>query len=298
MTRRIIMKIKNKKLIIIALLLISIFGCIIVLSLSLFRGQPANTTEKLANGVIYSRIVLSEPRPIVIHIVEAQMDLAHIKPFVTPADDLSSDKPLIARTTSEALESFDLQVAINGNTFSPWYDFSIFGYFPHSGDWVAAEGNTISNNVAYGKEKGDDNFMSLYFKGNRVITGWGNDGANNGISGIGPVVVEGELYHSTLIDNSIHPRTLVGTNQQGNKLYMIVVDGRQWGYSHGIKLTEIGNILMEVGVYNAINLDGGGSSTLVIKDADGNPLVLNSPIHQHIPGRERPVANHLGIIIK
>ncbi len=44
-----------------------------------------------------------------------------------------------------------------------------------------------------------------------------------------------------------------------------------------------------------MNLDGGGSSTMVVAGRDGQSRVLNSPIDNYIPGRERPVANHLGI---
>lgn len=279
------------------LTLIFIVPTLLLFGSSLFRRTPANTTDNIAQGVVYKRLVLSDPRPIIIHIVEAQINLPHIKPFVTPPDDLSSDKPVKARTTSEFLETFDLQVAINGNTFNPWYDFSLLGYYPHSGDWVAPDGHTVSDKVIYGKEKGEDNSVGLYFQGSRILTGWGMDGSSNGISGIWSIIVEGEIDPIISDDNSIHPRTIVGTNQQGNILYMVVVDGRQWGYSHGIKLTEIATILIDLGVYNAINLDGGGSSTLVIEGADGQPLVLNSPIHQHIPGKERPVANHIGIKI-
>ena len=50
-------------------------------------------------------------------------------------------------------------------------------------------------------------------------------------------------------------------------------------------------------VHNAINLDGGGSSTMVI-EKDGKPVVLNSPIEGGLAGRERLVANHFGIEIK
>jgi exopolysaccharide biosynthesis protein len=46
-----------------------------------------------------------------------------------------------------------------------------------------------------------------------------------------------------------------------------------------------------------MSLDGGGSSTMVIEGDDGEPKILNSPIDQYIPGRERPVANHLGIYL-
>jgi len=47
-----------------------------------------------------------------------------------------------------------------------------------------------------------------------------------------------------------------------------------------------------------MSLDGGGSSTVVIEGKDGKPEILNSPIDIYIPGRERPVGNHLGIYVK
>jgi hypothetical protein len=47
-----------------------------------------------------------------------------------------------------------------------------------------------------------------------------------------------------------------------------------------------------------MSLDGGGSSTMVIEGRDGGPRVLNTLIDEGIPGRERAVANHLGIFIK
>ena len=52
---------------------------------------------------------------------------------------------------------------------------------------------------------------------------------------------------------------------------------------------------MDQGGYNVLNLDGGDSVTLAVEGQNGLPQVLNSPIHNHIPGPERPVGNHLGI---
>jgi len=57
----------------------------------------------------------------------------------------------------------------------------------------------------------------------------------------------------------------------------------------------LASIIIEFGGYSALNLDGGGSSALVIEGEDGKPLQLGSAIHTRIPGRERPIANHLGI---
>ena len=56
--------------------------------------------------------------------------------------------------------------------------------------------------------------------------------------------------------------------------------------------------MIDIGAHDAMNLDGGGSSTLVVRGEDGQPRILNSPIDLYIPGRERPVGNHLGIYFK
>jgi exopolysaccharide biosynthesis protein len=60
-------------------------------------------------------------------------------------------------------------------------------------------------------------------------------------------------------------------------------------------MAELRQIAAQYGGYSAIALDGGGSTTLVAQDNAGRPLVLNSPIDNHFAGRERPVANHLGV---
>jgi exopolysaccharide biosynthesis protein len=54
-------------------------------------------------------------------------------------------------------------------------------------------------------------------------------------------------------------------------------------------------LLIQQGAYTGMSLDGGGSSTMVIEGANGEPVILNSPIDNYIPGRERPVGTHLGI---
>ena len=60
---------------------------------------------------------------------------------------------------------------------------------------------------------------------------------------------------------------------------------------------KLAELLILQGANIAMSLDGGGSSTMVIEGKNGEPVILNSPIDNYIPGRERPVANHLGIFI-
>jgi exopolysaccharide biosynthesis protein len=60
-----------------------------------------------------------------------------------------------------------------------------------------------------------------------------------------------------------NPRTAIGTNQYGDKLYIVEVDGRQTGWSVGMTNPEVADILVQMGAWRAINLDGGGSSSFI-----------------------------------
>jgi len=82
------------------------------------------------------------------------------------------------------------------------------------------------------------------------------------------------------------PRTAIGETKNG-KLIFIVVDGRQPVYSIGATLEELAELLRNLGCVNAINLDGGGSSTMYF-----NGKIMNRPSD----GNERPINN--AIIIK
>jgi exopolysaccharide biosynthesis protein len=98
-------------------------------------------------------------------------------------------------------------------------------------------------------------------------------------------------------DGEREPRTAIGINRNGRYLYIIVVDGRQPFYSSGATFLELAKLLVDQGAFFAMALDGGGSSTMVVEGGNGEPVILNSPIDNYIPGRERPVANHFGVYV-
>lgn len=79
-----------------------------------------------------------------------------------------------------------------------------------------------------------------------------------------------------------HPRTAVGLKEDA--LLWVVVDGRQPGYSEGMSLYELAEFLRNAGCKDGLNLDGGGSSTLLVRGS-----VVNRPSD----GRERPIVNAL-----
>jgi hypothetical protein len=261
--------------------------------LILFPGRPKPVTEELFRGVEYRRIVRDTPRKLVIHAVEVRLALGSVKAFVTPPDNPGSDRPLKARTTSEFLEKYDLKIAVNGDGFEPWWVMGPF-YYPHDGDPVSPQGFAMSDGVVYSEISDEKAPMLVFGAGRQVDISWTIGGAKNVISGSNLLVDDGAVVEG-LSDKKLHPRTAVGLNQAGTHLIIVVVDGRQTGYSEGVTLAELAEIMVEQGAYRATDLDGGGSSTLVRADENGKAVLLNSPVHQGIPGIERPVANHLGI---
>jgi len=76
-----------------------------------------------------------------------------------------------------------------------------------------------------------------------------------------------------------NPRTAIGLSKNNRIMTIFVADGRGAGGSYGLTGAEMANILAkDYGVYNAINLDGGGSTTLAMKDPiTGEPRIVNVP---------------------
>jgi exopolysaccharide biosynthesis protein len=82
------------------------------------------------------------------------------------------------------------------------------------------------------------------------------------------------------------PRTLIGINKEGNRLFMMVVDGRKPLYSIGVTMAQAVEVFKTVGVYDAMACDQGGSSLMYSKKLG----VVNRPSD----GGERAVYTHLG----
>lgn len=89
-----------------------------------------------------------------------------------------------------------------------------------------------------------------------------------------------------------HPRTAVGIGWGGRRLLLVTVDGRQLPFSDGMTLVELAELLRSLGATAAINLDGGGSTTMVVRAGNTQTLV-NRPSDRT---GERAVANALAVV--
>lgn len=91
-----------------------------------------------------------------------------------------------------------------------------------------------------------------------------------------------------------HPRTLLGWNDAGDR-WLVTVDGRQPGHSIGVTMAEAADYLEHLGATDAVNFDGGGSSTFVTARPCSNgasPCVRNLPSD----GRERRVSTAIAVV--
>ena len=262
------------------------------------RPAPVPLKREIFEGVTYHRVVRYLPHSMVAHILEIDKKNAKGLHFiVTPPDEVEGGE-LKARTTSQFLQEFGVQIAINGDGFFPWWSRSPIDYYPHVGDPVTPNGYTASHGEIYADGLQDiGSEPTLYISRRNEITF--NNPPNkifHALSGDFMLIMGGKIIPD-LDDSILHPRTAIGVNRNGRWLYLVVIDGRQPFYSTGATYKELADLLLDFGAHNAMALDGGGSSMMVIQGENGEPVILNSPIDSYIPGRERPVANHLGIYL-
>lgn len=107
--------------------------------------------------------------------------------------------------------------------------------------------------------------------------------------------VSGNAYHLVNgvclgADADLQPRTSAGISQDGKYLIWVCVDGRQSGWSDGATVLNMSHWQQDWGAYNALNLDGGGSTIMTRSNDAGGYIILNSPCY----GYARSNGVHLG----
>ena len=263
------------------------------------RSQPEPTEETLFQGVTYIREVWQEPRPVVIHVMRIDLNAPGIELVVTPP--VNDEGALAGQTTSDFAREQGVQVAINGDFFDPWRDHGPLDFYPRRGQPVYVLGYAVSGGEVYSEGRVNHPTLSV-MPHNRVVFGIPRPHALEAISGNAVFVQDGQPRSNWNLSHPYnrrrHPRTAIGLTADRRTLLLFVVDGRQPAYSIGVTMPELSEIAVAHGAQVALNLDGGGSSTLVIVGDGGEPRVMNMPVHNHLPGRERPIANHFGVFAR
>ena len=244
--------------------------------------------SELAPGIFILSTTRSEPRPLNIYVAKINLATKGLRFKVTPGNgDPNGDEPgdpnheTTRQTTLQYLKEKKALLAVNA---------SFFGTKEANADnvgLVVSQGERISpfyqewpafnldskNNVSLIRGK-HDTFETL--KPNQHVE------LHNAISGSDQIVTDAKVtIQKREFSTSLHPRTAIGFTRE-RWLIIVIVDGRQPGISEGMNLAELAKLMLELGCIQAINLDGGGSSTMAI--ANPQPHVVNVPSSKNSKG--------------
>jgi len=261
--------------------------------------EPPKAGAALFQGVRLLQEHRDTPRPLNIYVVAIDLAAEGIRFAVTPPNPGRTggkDEVILKRTTVFAKE-MKAQVAVNGTFF-----------FNDKKPWTEGDPAGVSFMAAY-----DGDLYSKRSQEDEVIVRWTGLGLDLWVQpgaapwtfkpGDGQMALGMARWAQLLRDGEVvappgddlHPRTAVGLGKDGRAAFLVVVDGRQKGVSEGVSLPELARLAAEFGAHSAINLDGGGSTTLVVQQPDGTYQIMNRPSDLYPVCVERPVGTHLAV---
>ena len=254
------------------------------------------TAIELHPGIHYIKRELTQPRILQLHAVRIDLKQPGLKLHATEKDPQNGE-PMpdfpdgIIRTRRMTTRGFvdacrkggmDMILAVNA---SPWS--------PFQAPWNHKYAGNIGFAVTDGQLVAPDNHRPAFFYDKEGHAEIRMPGAEEDISslvvavsGFAIIVQDGRNISE---DQALHPRTCYGLSQDGQFMYLLVIDGRQKDFSLGVSTSECADWLIHLGSWSGINLDGGGSTSLVFYNGD-KPVMLNHQANNAV----RSVANSVG----
>ncbi|WP_438480753.1 phosphodiester glycosidase family protein [Oleiharenicola lentus] len=283
---------------------------------TLFAHSAFGQTAAIESGVIDETTAAGPIRGhwAKVHLDQPRVHLTVTAPLATEVkakDPANTEAHL--RTVPEWAEKNQLTLAVNANFFSkviqrapdekdpgwiPYLPVNLNGLSVSDGQIVSPANDAPSREPAL-----------MIFRGGRAVIDYAPDKIPTdllcAVAGRGPsigpkgqpgtlLVTAGKNTGATAqVEPTVrHPRTAAGVTVDGHTLILLVIDGRQPGHSVGCTLPELADVMIRLGAEQALNLDGGGSSTFYYRQPDGTVL------HNKTPGGNwRPVGNHLGVSV-
>lgn len=230
----------------------------------------------------------------------ARIDMRHpdVRAVVTQPIGEGKRRPgfeTLSSTTLEFARDTGVQLAINASSFGPMRE--------RSGEPMDVIGLAAVEGRVYSTPR--DPYGAVYIARDGRVSLRGppleTDDLWIVLSGFRMLLDDGALvvdeHELNTPFGGMNPRTAVGTDRDGRMLWIVIVDGRQPGISHGMTLVELACLFESLGAWDALNMDGGGSTTFVLQTRAGEPSVANVPVGQRLPGTLRQVGNNLGLFL-
>jgi hypothetical protein len=259
--------------------------------------RPAQTRRTEPHpGLVLEYLRYDQPRPLRVWVARVDLRRKGIELVATCGADVGPDFETRCETTPEFAERRGVQLAVNASAFAP--------FRKQSGEPMQVVGLGACDGSVY--SPADERFGALIVRRDGTVRianpPYELEKIAEAVSGFhmlvenGRDVVERSARHQKPGFVGVNPRTAVGIDKDGRTLFLAVFDGRQKGISEGITLYELGRFFLDLGAYHALNMDGGGSTTMVLQDpGTGRYELVNTPVGRGEPGSLRRVANNLGV---
>ncbi len=241
---------------------------------------PPKADDRASGPLVYWEEVWQTPRPVRLHFLRIDLEDPSVEVAALVSADPDGAGPAAASLQPpRALAAHHNAIAaVNANAF---WDLLDATEVEKKRGWVAGKairlfGLVISDGVVRNPPQQARTALWIDAAGRAHVGGPGsNDVPRQAVADWeGPLLRSGQTV--AVEDNILHPRTLAGTNEKGTRLLLVVADGRMKGYSEGLSLHEAAEVMRAHGCYDAVNLDGGGSSVMLAV-TNGPLCLMNRP---------------------
>lgn len=252
----------------------------------------SDTTYTLAPGVkaLEMEILSATGMAVKMFVLEVDLKDTHLTMKASsPKDEgkLKTKQQMTLQALAHDKQGSRVLAAVNGDFFAT--DGTPQGIYYRNGVCLK---NTMTDNVC--------TFFAVT-KGKKAVIGSYDeydiykDEIQEAVGGRVRLMMNGNVLPQT--STALEPRTAIGVTDN-NVVYILVADGRNFWYSNGMRYAEMGAVMKALGAKDAINLDGGGSSTFIIRSKAGFEedrfAIRNWPYDNG--GVERAVANGLLVV--
>lgn len=243
--------------------------------------------------------VFEAPRPIRAWLARIDLTSPDIKFVATGPGKVDPPAEVACITTLDFAKAEKLQLAFNASPFGPLRQ--------KAGEPMDVVGLSASDGRVFSEPH--ESFGMLLIDSNGAaqivdppLTAAQRGTIDDAVGGFRVLVRDGKSLADEFLPKEnpkfagVNPRTAVGLSQDRKTMFVLIADGRQPGVSEGLTLVELADWGIRTGCDVLLNLDGGGSTTLVLQDpATGEHRVLNKP---GTNGTLRLVANSVGLRVR
>jgi hypothetical protein len=246
-------------------------------------GAVVISAQNLNPAMDYAVLQIEAPAPAMVFVTV--VDLTH------PLVEIEiTERRGPKRQTSEFAREKDCAVAINGEAGVTPMPNAALG--PWTGNWIVRGEPLLLEDSAARPFLSFDASNRAHYSVASTVDRSVTPEKYNTLWGRFDLLVGGAIVPHQKKRNVIRaPRTAMATDGAGHTLFLMVVDGRQQGYSHGLDLMDAAKILRAFGASEGMACDEGGSSAMYLKARDG---LVNRPS----AGFERPVYTHFGVRLR